>query len=213
MAGSEKFHLTQSLLSSWQYSFITEDGYEKFLKDLKRIREPPTEAMLEGVRFENCVNAALDGSPVPTGEKYSEQMYYKCVRQLAKYLKGSQKQVNLRKDIIVDGVCFELNGVLDFLKKGIIYDTKFSKTYDVGKYFKSPQHPMYFYLVPEAYEFQYLVCDGKFVCREFYHPEDVTPIEVTVRQFMQYLDRAKLIDLYARNFELKNYYSSKEKEK
>lgn len=199
-----KFHMTQSLLADWQYSFVLEDGYERFLKSLNRVPKQPTEKMLDGVAFEGCVNAALDGSYVPETHKW-----YKPVTELAEYLQGAQKQVSVKRNIIVDGVCFQLHGVLDFLRAGVIYDTKFSENYKLNKYLNSPQHPAYFYLVPEARRFEYLSCDGKFIYKEIYYPEDTTPVEVLIRQFMRYLDRHGLIETYTSIWNLETYYKSK----
>ena len=200
--------MTQSLLSDWQRIFTTEDGYEGFIRSLNRIPKPPTDAMLAGVEFEGCVNSVLDGAYIPEKHKW-----YKPVMQLAELLDGSQKQVSIKKDIIVDGVCFQLHGVLDFLKAGIIYDTKFSSHYYLNKYLHSPQHPMYFSLVPEAYEFQYLSCDGNFIYKEIYRPEDVTSIEVTIKHFMEWLDKHNLVETYTSIWNLESYYQSKKKEK
>lgn len=199
-----KFHLTQSLLSDWQYSFVMEDGYERFVKSLNRVPKKPTEKMLNGVAFEGCVNSTLNGAFIPEDHKW-----YKPVMELAKYLHGSQQQVALKRDIIVEGVCFELFGVLDFLRAGVIYDTKFSDSYRLDKYLHSPQHPMYFYLVPEARRFEYLSCDGKFVYKETYYPEDTEPIELTIRQFMRYLEKHNLIETFTSKWNLKTYYESK----
>ena len=205
--GSSKFHLTQSLLSAWLYALKSQDGFLKFLDALNRVREPPTRAMLDGIRFEGCVNACLDGNPIEPDHEWHD-----VVVSLTETLRGSQQQVNLKRDVIVDGVCFELQGVLDFLRAGKIFDTKFSKTYHLNKYLASPQHPMYFFLVPEAYEFEYLISDGKDIFHEIYRPDEVVPIETTIRQFMQYLDKMNLVDLYAQNFELESFYRKKEKQ-
>ena len=199
-----KFHLTQSLLSDWQYSFVMEDGYERFVKSLNRVPKKQTEKMLNGVAFEGCVNSTLNGAFIPEDHKW-----YKPVMELAKYLHGSQQQVALKRDIIVEGVCFELFGVLDFLRAGVIYDTKFSDSYRLNKYLHSPQHPMYFYLVPEARRFEYLSCDGKFIYKETYYPEDTEPIELTIRQFMRYLEKHNLIETFTSKWNLKTYYESK----
>jgi len=199
-----KFHLTQSLLSDWQYSFVMEDGYERFVKSLNRVPKKPTEKMLNGVAFEGCVNSTLNGAFIPEDHKW-----YKPVMELAKYLHGSQQQVALKRDIIVEGVCFELFGVLDFLRAGVIYDTKFSDSYRLNKYLHSPQHSMYFYLVPEARRFEYLSCDGKFIYKEIYYPEDTEPIELTIRQFMRYLEKHNLIETFTSKWNLKTYYESK----
>lgn len=201
MPTSSKFHITQSLLHAWMYGLESEDGYESFVKALNRQKEPPTQAMLDGQQFENCVNAYLNGNPISPDHKWS-----KVVTELGDYLNGSQQQVNLRRDIIVDGVCFELQGILDFLRGGIIFDTKFSGNYYLNKYLNSPQHSAYFYLVPEAREFQYLISDGSFIYMEKFAPEMTTPIDVIIRQFMRWMDRANLVDVYAENWECNNYY-------
>lgn len=196
-----KFRITQTLLSAWLWAYKLEDGYEKFLKTLRREKEPPTKAMLDGQHFEGMVNAALDGYEIDEAHEWSAQ-----VKACADILAGSQKQVVLFKEITVDGVRFLLHGVLDFLHCGVITDTKFSKTYKkaetASKYMDSPQHPMYFALVPEAYEFRYLICDGKYIYEERYRPEDVKPIEQTIREFMRFLERHGLIDLYAEKWGL-----------
>lgn len=183
--------ITQSLLSAWDYVYKKEDGYEDFLSTLKREKKPPTQAMLDGRRFEGLVNSALDGNPIP-----EDIEWYQPVMQLSKYLAGSQQQVEIRRVVEIDGVQFQLHGILDFLRSGIIFDTKFSKTYKVGKYLDSPQHPMYFALVPEAYEFQYLISDGTYLYREVYRPGDTDPIEKEIRLFMRYLEQRDLIDIF-----------------
>ena len=186
-----KLRITQSLLSAWEYSFVTDDGYDDFIRALNREKKQPTIAMLDGIRFESCVNNVLDGSPIS-----EDHEWYKPVTQLARYLEGSQQQVTIFKDIRVDGVDFLLHGVLDFLRAGVIYDTKYSKTYRLNKYLKSPQHPMYLELAPEAYRFEYLICDGAWLYKEVYPREIVEPIEPTIRNFMNYLDMHNLVDIY-----------------
>jgi len=205
-----KYRMTQTLLSSWLWSYVRDDGYESLMRTLSRQREPPTEAMLNGVAFESAVNHVLNGGSLD-GLSDPAAKWNQGIIRTAELLRGAQQQVTVQKDIIVDGVCFNLYGILDFLKAGIIYDTKFSSSYYLNKYLGSPQHSAYFYLVPEAYEFQYVICDGKFVCRETYRPEDTKPIETYIRQFMQYLDRHNLVDLYCENFDMKTYYSKGEK--
>lgn len=187
--------ITQSLLSAWDYVYKKDDGYEEFLAALNREKKPPTQAMLDGRRFEGLVNSALDGIQIP-----EDNDWYSPVMQLSQYLSGSQQQVEIRRNIEVDGVQIQLHGILDFLRSGIIYDTKFSKTYKVGKYLDSPQHPMYFALVPEAYEFQYLICDGTYLYRETYRPDDTEPIEKEIRLFMNFLEQRNLIDIFVKKW-------------
>ena len=195
---SNRFLITQSLLSSWLYTYKKEDGYEEFLKTLRREPIRQNKAMLEGIRFENVLCAVLNGAEIaPTHE------WYKPIMELYPTLYGAQQQVSLSRDVTIHGVRFVLYGKLDFLKAGIIFDTKYSKTYRVGKYLDSPQHPMYFALVPEAREFQYKICDGRYIYTETYRPDEVEPIERTIKQFMDFLDRMGLADTFCENWRSK----------
>lgn len=193
-----KFLITQSLLSAWQWGLTLENGYADFLDTLKNIRKPPTKAMLDGIQFENVLNATLNGAPLEENHKW-----YKPIMELYPTLIGAQQQAAYSKDIEVDGVNFVLYGKLDYLKAGVIYDTKFSKTYHVGKYIDSPQHPMYFALVPEAMEFQYKICDGEEVYTETYYPDQAEPIERTIKHFMEFLDKTNLVETYCDNWRSK----------
>ena len=193
-----KFLITQSLLSSWLYVYKTDTGYKDFLSALDRIQKPPTKAMLDGNHFEAMVNAVCDGQPIDQAHEW-----YKPITEVVDIVGGSQKQVRASKDIEIDGINFVLYGVLDFLKAGTIYDTKFSKTYAMGKYMESPQHPMYFELVPEAKRFEYVICDGSWVYREAYDREDVVPIQYTIKNFMDFLDRQNLVNRYCEKWRSK----------
>ena len=62
---------------------------------------------------------------------------------------------------------------------------------------------MYFYLCPEVREFEYIISDGSYVYREAYLPEDTKTIETIVRQFMKWLDKTNLVDLYCQNWRSK----------
>ena len=168
---------------------------EEFQSALRRERKPQTRAMLDGLRFENLVQSVCEGQEMDSGHEW-----YKPVRQISSIVRGGQYQVKASRDLTVDGVTFVCYGVLDFLKAGIIYDTKFSKTYKVGKYLESPQHPMYFYLCPEVREFQYLISDGKWIYREVYRPDEVQPIEKTIRAFMAWLDKTNNVSLFCDNW-------------
>ena len=192
-----KFLITQSLLSSWQYGIVSGDISE-FKEALERKRKPPTKAMLDGQRFENVVESVATGTVIE-----HDHEWYRPVTEIADIVKGGQYQVKLSRDLTVDGITFVCYGILDFLKCGVIYDTKFSKTYHVGKYLDSTQHPMYFYLCPEAYEFTYIISDGKWVYRETYRPDDVEPIEHTIKHFMDFLDNLGLVNTYCENWKSK----------
>lgn len=190
-----KYLLTQSLLSLWQWGLQSEKFYEEFLQMLRGEKTKRNKYKDEGIRFENVLNATLNGAEIePTHE------WYKPITELCTTLRGSRQQVSVSKDITVDGIPFVLYGKLDYLKAGIIYDTKFSGTYRVGKYLDSPQHPLYLTLVPDAYEFQYKVCDGQYIYTETYRPDEVEPIERTVKHFMDFLDKQNLVETFCDNW-------------
>lgn len=195
-----KLRVTKTLLDSWLYSFIRDDGYEDFLKTLNREKSPPTEQMLLGQQFENCVNNVMDGAIIDESHKW-----YKAVTEMAEYVKGAQKQVNLFRDTVVDGQPILLHGVLDYLRAGIIYDCKFSRNYHLNKYLSSTtQHSLYLALVPEARRFEYLCSDGTYIYKEKYPRDIVPPIEPTIKQFLIYLDKHDLMNVYKEKWEVKN---------
>lgn len=191
------FLMTQTLLSSWQWALSSGDTTE-LEATIHRVSKPQTSAMLDGIRFESVLQEAIQGVEIP-----KDHEWYNPIKQLSKYLADTQYQVKASRQLAVNGMTFICYGIFDFLKAGVIYDTKFSRTYHVGKYLDSPQHPMYFYLCPEAYEFQYLICDGKYVYREIYRPDDTQPIEYIISRFMDWMDKAGLFDLYLQNWSSK----------
>lgn len=188
---TSKVRITQSLLSAWEWSFKTDDGWDDFIAALNREKKQPTQAMLDGIRFENCLNNVLKGEPI-----YQDNEWYNVLVEMSCELQGAQQQVSLFQDCEVDGQPFLLHGVLDYLREGHIWDCKFSKTYHLNKYLTSPQTPMYLSLVPEARDFTYIISDGKYVYREKYPRDIVPPIEPTIYNFMQYLKKHGLWEVY-----------------
>lgn len=200
-----KVRITQSLLSSWVYIYKKETGYEEFLAALNRKKSAPTFEMLEGNRFESCLNSVLNGEFIP-----EDHEWYKPITEMAEELKGSQQQVTIFKDTFVDGERVLLHGVLDYLVAGHIYDCKYSVSYGGRKgknckYYFSPQTSMYMSLVPEAKDMTYIICDGEFVYRERYPRDIVPPIEPTVKQFYDFLKTQNLWDVYVENWKVKGW--------
>jgi hypothetical protein len=188
---TSKVRITQSLLSAWEWSFKTDDGWDDFIAALNREKKQPTQAMLDGIRFENCLNNILNGEAIP-----ADHEWHSVIVAMSKELRGSQQQVTLFQDCEINGQPFLLHGVLDYLREGHIWDCKFSKTYHLNKYLTSPQTPMYLSLVPEARDFTYIISDGKYVYREKYPRDIVPPIEPTIYNFMQYLKKHELWEVY-----------------
>lgn len=186
-----KIRITKSLLDQWLYSFKVEDGWEKFLLTLNREKIPVTEAMLDGQRYESVLNNVLDGETIP-----EDHEWYAPITEMAQELQGAAQQVNLYQDTKVDGQRILLHGVLDYLLAGHIFDCKFSKRYHLNKYFweYTTQTAMYLALVPEAFDFTYIISDGKYVYREKYQREIVPPIEVTLKHFLKFCEVNNLMN-------------------
>ena len=216
----ERYLMTQSLLSSWAYTFNAPEDYEgeamlDFLSTLNREKKEPTEAMQNGIDFENLVTAILNGSPAAAQhdkvwgkdiikEKLvpvQEHKWYAGASKVAKILQGARLQVSVMRNTSVSWTPLLLYGILDGLKAGIIYDIKFLNKgmggADLaGKYLESPQHPMYFELVPAAYEFQYLVSDGTDLYIETYSRQETPPIDTEIENFLNWLNAAGYMQIY-----------------
>ena len=184
-----KIRLTKSLLDAWLFSFRVDDGWERFLLTLNRQKTPVTEAMLDGTRYENCLNSVLNGETIPPDHEW-----YKPITEMADELRGSQQQVVLFRDTQVGDQKILLHGVLDYLREGHIWDCKFTKRYHLNKYYweYTTQTAMYLALVPEAFDFTYIISDGKYVYRERYPREIVPPIEPTIKNFLNFCDQHDL---------------------
>ncbi|HPR79305.1 MAG TPA: hypothetical protein PLR69_11970 [Candidatus Limiplasma sp.] len=188
------YKITHSLLASWQYATsedAAEGAYDSFLSTLRGERTEPTEAMLEGRRFEDLVNRIVADTTVNESEEG-----YLSAREIAMTVYKGQPQVKIEKDIILLGEEYRLVGVLDYLKAGTAYDIKRTSHYEYGKYQDSTQHPMYFRLVPNATYFVYLIFDGSRVLTEDYWRDETEPIDATILQFMDFLRANGLMDVY-----------------
>ncbi|MCD7805400.1 MAG: hypothetical protein LUH03_09740 [Oscillospiraceae bacterium] len=216
-----RYLLTHSLLSSWLYTMKSnpretadsdKDAMADFLRVLHREPTKTTDAMQNGIDFENLVTAIcrgdemfgyyemydidLDimGAVVPAETR--EHPWYKAAKQIADLVRGGQMQYKAKKEIQVDGYSILLYGRLDWLKAGTIYDIKFSKGYERGKYVDSTQHPVYMELIPEASEFTYLVSNGASVWTETYRRDETPSIYPTISYFLAWLEGNGLLADY-----------------
>ena len=187
--------ITKTLLNSWLWVFKKDDGWEDFLRTINREKTPPTEAQLAGLQYEATLNAHLNGDAIPTDHKWHD-----CITYMADELWGAAQQVTLYRPITVDGEDMVVHGVLDFLKAGHIWDCKFSQRYashnSVNAYMGDTQHSAYLYLVPESRDFTYFISDGNYVYRERYTPEETTPIEYYIHNFLQFVKLHGLYEVY-----------------
>ncbi len=222
-----RYLMTHSLLASWLYAMnedpyadaTTErDPYKEFLDVLNRVPTPTTEAMQNGIEFENLVTDIAEGRFVPefetdgtvnkssygNGELMGYDKYprwYDAAAKVAGIVRGGQFQYKAKKTVTVGGIEFLLYGRLDVLKAGTIYDIKFTKNYDRGKYFGSTQHPLYLKLIPEAREFTYLISNGTDVWTETYTPTETRSIFPVISDFTDWLVDHDLWKIYAEKWE------------
>lgn len=229
-----RYEITKSLIESWYYVHDCWEGQEEaamesFLHTLRCEPEELTEDQKKNIQngfdFEKLVTDIATGAFHPkwewatdkdgnlsvepnTGEPMGAYVYpkwYRAARELAQIVKGAQFQVRIHKPITVNGIEFEIHGVLDALREGTIFDFKFkNKSFGsldlAGDYLDSAQHPFYFYLVPEARRFMYLVSDGNDIYIEQYTPEDSRTAEEVISEFINFLMSANLWDVYAEHW-------------
>lgn len=221
-----RYLMTHSLLAAWTYA-LKENPYEDlttdrdpvadFMRTLRRESIPPTEAMQNGIIFEDLVSAILRGEQTfgyfemhdQDGLKGSfpaeirEHRWYDAAAKIAGRVRGGVPQYKVNKAVEVGGLTLVLHGRLDWLKAGEIVDIKFTKNYDPGKFYDSTQHPMYFELVPEAQQFTYLASNGSAVWPETYRRDETRSIIPDILDFFDWLRAVDLMALYQQMWEAK----------
>ena len=192
-----KYYITPTLLNSWQYN-IKNGTLEDFIKVLNKEEFEPTESILKGFEY----------------EKYMQENFEETL--------GGVYQVKVSKE----HGDYLLYGIIDCLKGGIIYDYKYTKHYEVGKFFNNHQTLMYLEMVPEARKMVYLITN-KFEQKPNIsvpmNNENVASIETTVEifreeytkdmfpetidsilhKFEEWLKQYNLFDLYAEKWKCK----------
>lgn len=199
--------LTHSLLQSWLYSMkpnpyedmeSEDNAREDFLRVLRREPSPTSEAAQNGIDFEDFVTRLVYNDSSADILKWHES-----AEKVANIIRGGQLQHKASQIIRIGDMDILLYGRLDALKAGYIYDIKFSKGYERGKYVASTQHPMYMKLIPEARSFIYLVSDGNNVWTEEYRRDETQDIEPIIYDFMDWLNVTDLMPLYKEHWKSK----------
>lgn len=190
------YYITPTLLNSWSYC-IKNGTLEDFIKVLNKEEFEPSESIIKGYEFEAYMQENYEGT------------------------KNGAYQVVVSKE----HGDYLLYGKVDCLKGGIIYDYKYTKNYDVGKFFNNHQTLMYLEMVPEANKMVYLITN-KFevedyadidymdtdridytvgdIFREEY-TKDMFPetIDSVLHKFEQWLKAYNLFDLYTEKWKCK----------
>lgn len=222
-----QYLMTHSLMSSWLYAMkdnpnedmtTKRDPLKEFVDTLRRKEMPPNAAMINGITFENLVTAILSGAQKfdysemneKTGEirNYcitpSDHKWHDAASNVAQIVGGGVLQYRASKTIEVGGLKLLLYGRLDCLKSGEIYDIKFSKGYDRGRYIDSTQHPTYLELVPEAQGFTYIVSNGGEVWTERYRRDETVDIIPTISNFLDWMQTMGFLNSYKKNWKAKS---------
>lgn len=196
-----KYLITQSLLSAWSYAHTcfescAEEAYEEFLNALNRIPKETTPEMQNGIDFENEVYKEAAGTP-----RVSHPSWENGIKAVATAIKGAQTQVKAQRECTVGNKTLLVYGILDALKAGVISDVKFSnKSFGsaelAGKYLNASQHSAYFYIIPEAYRFDYLVSDGEDLYTETYTRSNTRPFEDIAAEFLNSIEAMGLMSVY-----------------
>lgn len=191
------FRITHSLLSAWDYATSDragDDSLTEFVKTLKREPKERTNAMQAGIDFEDAVtfysvHGRLEHDNYPEPER-------RAIVRFGEKVRWATPQVRAEKEMKIGGMDFLLVGVADYLKAGIIYDTKRIGMYEYGKYVSNTQHPMYFELFPEAVRFDYLIFTGYETHIETFRRCDCEPIQNHITRFIRDMRELGLIDTY-----------------
>lgn len=201
-----RYMITQSLLSAWLYMLddqYSEDPMSDFMLVLNREPTPTTEAMRDGIDFENLVTEIIEDEEIEPSVTVNQgevgvfdNSWYEAAKKIADRCRGGLLQYKVSRRIQVDGTDLLLYGRLDCLRCGEIIDIKFSRRYERGKYEDSTQHPVYMELVPEAEKFTYLVSNGSEVWTEQYRRDEVHSIYPVIGDFLMWLERMGLDGIY-----------------
>lgn len=187
------FKITASLLNSWNYIFECDEdnsdsALDSFIDTLKRVKKPPNIYMQRGIDFE-------------------KDCYAGRVPFISDIIAGGEFQYYGELDLEVDDLDIRILGYLDVLKAGTIYDIKRVTKYELQKYFNSYQHHIYFALVPEAFNFEYLVASGYNdnyidIFTEEYKREDAKDVKDIIHTFFEWLKENELFETYKNNWEI-----------
>lgn len=192
-----KYWMTQSLLNSWLYYLNADEPYaeaalDSFLHTLQRKQTQPTKAMQDGIAFESMINDTVAGKAIiPPNEKWGM-----AIQRFSRICAGGRSQLPLTGALHIAGMDFVLYGICDYVKAGQIFDIKKVTRYEYGKYYGSPQHPMYLHLLPEAKKFMYLIFDGTNCYKETYRRGDCRTIEEIITEFVRYLTETDRMEMY-----------------
>lgn len=205
-----RYRVTATLLNSWQRIFDAKDDVREAEKDEISLEDKIVlEMKKRKTEFINLLNRipVEDNIYMQKGRAFEDLVCAGNEPEFSPIVDGGAFQVTLTKDVIIDNVPIRLYGVLDVLKAGRIMDIKRVSRYQTHKYKNSHQHPMYLFLMPQAIDFTYLICDDNVDSNdelkrksayhyENYIRENCEDILQVVSQFLSWLKANDLFDIF-----------------
>lgn len=198
IASNKRYLITPSLLNSWAYIWNCVDNVKEAESDKICLEDKKSEAQEQALQdFLKTLNREPieDNFFMKQGRDFEEACYRgdTCVSPI---IRGGAYQIAGTKNVTVDGINFVMYGRLDVLKGGVIYDIKRVMKYAPQKYLKSYQHGFYLELFDKAYEFKYLVYDGKDLHIETYYRDQCVEITSVIKTFIKWLADNNLLEVY-----------------
>ena len=157
-----------------------EEIRQEFLQTLSREKFKPTPRMQDGIDFEDMIR----------GDQVILIDWEDGVETIQEIVKDGLWQVTVQKPLTINDTKYLLYGKCDVMKDDIIYDIKFTNSYEVGKFFGSAQHRIYLYCsgLPQ---FSYLISNGREYWKEDYsnHSKIEDEIKQMIADFNCYLEQ------------------------
>ncbi len=187
--------ITPTLLNSLK-CYLGSDyaNREDFLKTLSREKFEPNEAMQKGIDFENDIKLACKDryNYLSDLDDKKQCEYDAIINNITTIVKGGYWQESVKKQFEVAGTRILLYGRCDVIKGDTVYDIKYTKNYNLGKFQESTQHLIYMFC-SGLDKFKYLVSDLKsYWIEEYVKQSNIeAKLRSEVMQFLDYLDRDK----------------------
>lgn len=193
-----RYLMTHSLLASWLYTMkgnpyedmTTErDPMGEFMLTLRREPTPTTEAMQNGIDFENLVTDIINGRADPNDP------WHAAAEKVARRCAGGVLQYKAKKIVEVGGMSLLLYGRLDCLKAGEIIDTIHQELRHRQVLFQHTA-PHLLRVNPRSAAFTYIASNGRDVWPETYFREDAPSIFPVISDFFDWLRAVDLMQVY-----------------
>jgi hypothetical protein len=185
-------YITPSLYSAWKYwkygdfsqyenvelengdiDYVGErkrdEARKSYIEYLGKVKTEPSEGMLRGREFEDVVYQWIsDGTPVLPERTLLGDNDIQFAKEIA-YFIGHNCIWQVPGVCEIAGVV--LFGIADAINRGIIYDVKRTKSFDVGEYYDSIQHLTYM-KQHNLDEFKYFVATPSDLFVDYYKRDD-----------------------------------------